>query len=310
MEQVRLGLDSSQPLAVQQWNSLIAINYAARKFDVKRMDTIETARQKCPQIRFVHVQTIDEHGTVMNYDGEQPPQNIQSTLKTHKVSLARYRRESNKIMTVLQRFALTQRASIDEAYLDLTEATNQKYLELKKVIESNQFQNNPSFQWEGVVLGGKFDPQTESDMRLLVASQLVTKIRETVFHELNYTCSAGIAPSKKFAKAVAGMNKPNQHTILPQHFLPTLLQTFPLKKIQVLCLSVLSVLSVCLSCLSCLSVCLVCLSVLSVLSVLSCLSGLSVYLSVCLSVCLLFVFLSLYSIDVDSFWLSLVMPLM
>lgn len=35
-EQVRLGLSPDEPLAVQQWQGLIAVNYAARKAGIKR----------------------------------------------------------------------------------------------------------------------------------------------------------------------------------------------------------------------------------------------------------------------------------
>lgn len=49
----------STPLAVQQWDGLIAVNYEARKFGVKRGDRADAARQKCPQIVLVHVETIN-----------------------------------------------------------------------------------------------------------------------------------------------------------------------------------------------------------------------------------------------------------
>lgn len=48
----------STPLAVQQWDGLIAVNYEARKFGVKRGDRADAARQKCPEIMLVHVETI------------------------------------------------------------------------------------------------------------------------------------------------------------------------------------------------------------------------------------------------------------
>ncbi|KAG1709713.1 hypothetical protein DVH05_020367 [Phytophthora capsici] len=36
VEQRRLGIPDGQPLAVQQWGSLLAVNYDARKFGVER----------------------------------------------------------------------------------------------------------------------------------------------------------------------------------------------------------------------------------------------------------------------------------
>ena len=58
VEHVRLGIPTSTPLAVQQWDGIIAVNYSARKFGVKRGDRAEGALSKCPQIKLVHVETI------------------------------------------------------------------------------------------------------------------------------------------------------------------------------------------------------------------------------------------------------------
>ncbi len=79
VEQHRLGLDASVPLgslfaldfaqknpadrssaAVQQWQGLIAVSYAARAFGIKRHDTAPEALKKCPQLRLVHVATYKE----------------------------------------------------------------------------------------------------------------------------------------------------------------------------------------------------------------------------------------------------------
>jgi DNA polymerase eta len=35
-EQVRLGLPDDVPIICAQWNSIIAVNYPARKFGIKR----------------------------------------------------------------------------------------------------------------------------------------------------------------------------------------------------------------------------------------------------------------------------------
>lgn len=45
-EQVRLGIDPSLPLLVQQWDALIAVNYPARKFGITRVEKIKDAKQK------------------------------------------------------------------------------------------------------------------------------------------------------------------------------------------------------------------------------------------------------------------------
>lgn len=51
VEQVRLGVPSSQPLAVQQWNNVIAVNYASRvPFGVKRGMSADECKRLCPNI--------------------------------------------------------------------------------------------------------------------------------------------------------------------------------------------------------------------------------------------------------------------
>jgi DNA polymerase eta len=36
IEQVRLGLDPEEPMAVQQWQGLIAVNYPARRIGLSK----------------------------------------------------------------------------------------------------------------------------------------------------------------------------------------------------------------------------------------------------------------------------------
>ncbi|WIA32722.1 hypothetical protein OEZ86_005908 [Tetradesmus obliquus] len=58
VEQKRLGIPRDVPCAVQQWNGLIAVNYAARAAGVTRHMRVAQAKQHCPELRLVHVQTI------------------------------------------------------------------------------------------------------------------------------------------------------------------------------------------------------------------------------------------------------------
>ncbi|WFC98171.1 DNA-directed DNA polymerase [Malassezia yamatoensis] len=97
-EASRLGVDCAKvPLAVLQWQGLIAVNYVARKFGVSRFNcSMEEAKNRCPDLQFVHVASYgpgDEHPQY--YDSPSP--------RTHKISLDLYRRESKKIMEIFQR---------------------------------------------------------------------------------------------------------------------------------------------------------------------------------------------------------------
>lgn len=62
----------------------------------------------------------------------------------------------------------------------------------------------------------------KSDIKLLIASSIVSEIRAAVKEQTGYECSAGIAHNKILAKLVCGMNKPNKQTILPLKQIPLL----------------------------------------------------------------------------------------
>ncbi len=59
VEHVRLGIARDVPLAVQQWENVIAVNYAARAAGVTRHERVDSIKKKCPGIRLVHVATLD-----------------------------------------------------------------------------------------------------------------------------------------------------------------------------------------------------------------------------------------------------------
>ena len=59
-EMVRLGADPESPLVVLQWDSLIAVNYPARKYGISRMDKKKDALKRCPHLQLVHVATFKE----------------------------------------------------------------------------------------------------------------------------------------------------------------------------------------------------------------------------------------------------------
>lgn len=58
VEQRRLNIPREVPVAVQQWDGLIAVNYAARAKGITRHMRVAEARLKCPELTLVHVETI------------------------------------------------------------------------------------------------------------------------------------------------------------------------------------------------------------------------------------------------------------
>lgn len=85
------------PLAIRQWDAVIAVNYPARKFGITRMDSVKSALEKCPHLRVVHVATFDP-----SQPDAKPLYIDHPNSETHKVSLDYYRKESKKIMQLFK----------------------------------------------------------------------------------------------------------------------------------------------------------------------------------------------------------------
>ncbi|KAJ1965189.1 N-acetyltransferase eso1 [Dipsacomyces acuminosporus] len=248
---IHIDLDASVPLAVQQWQGLIAVNYPAREKGVKRMDTPSEARDKCPDIRLVHVPTFTE--------GTRPAYHTSPRVSTHKVSLDAYRRASRQIMDVIKRLCPTMlKASIDEAYLDVTAVVKDRILrdfdrgaieltEYSDELYASGSQSNydqltlptPVVRWSVSRKGKERDPGTPTnsadatelgvlvggaaessvgwpDLQLKYAAEFAKFVRAAIFQELGYRCSAGIAHNMMLAKIGSALNKPNQQTIFCQ----------------------------------------------------------------------------------------------
>ncbi|KAK4048261.1 N-acetyltransferase eso1 [Microbotryomycetes sp. JL221] len=123
-EMARLGIDPNQPLAVQQWNGLIAVNYPARAFGITRHEPPAEALKKCPNLMLVHVATY-------RIGDQEPGYWIGAKPETHKVSLDPYRRESLRILKCFGEFGpIVEKASIDESYMDVTMPVRTQLLKL------------------------------------------------------------------------------------------------------------------------------------------------------------------------------------
>lgn len=127
---------------------LTTASYEARKFGVRSAMPTSQALRLCPQLILV------------------PPH------------FDLYKQESRAVREILERFtSKIQPLSLDEAYLDVTEA--------------------PHFQGS--------------------ATLIAREIRRLIHHELGLTASAGIAPNKFLAKVASDWNKPNgQFVVRPE----------------------------------------------------------------------------------------------
>jgi len=327
VEMVRLGVPRDLPLAVQQWGSLIAINYPARKYGISRRDSAASGLAKCPSLRLVHVETLD-------FDGGTRDDGV-AAAATDKVSLRRYRLASQHIFKLLLRVCgagAVEKASVDEAFVDLTPLVDAYLGSARRAGSSasaattaaatrragcivDAGSGGAARPWCGRpawadneaadrTAGGDGEdsaavPRTPlaaaaaavealaarrgvwhvlgrdgeevraraggdgegaagacqaeyaavvSDLlydgctggtagaasRLAVGAVIADYLRYTIWRELGYTSSAGIAPNKMLAKLGSARNKPNQQTLFPPAAIGAYMASLPLQKIRFL----------------------------------------------------------------------------
>lgn len=257
---VRLGTPRSIPLAVQQWDSLIAVNYAAREYGISRMDSARAAKAKCPELITQHVATFREgEGGKWAYR----PDVAGWRMRTDKVSLDPYRAESRKIIGTLKEaiqeraegykavgldtesgqhgeIGIVEKAGIDEVFVDLSAMVYwelmERYPELRAGPGGNSGNEElpppptTALEWSAAdALVDLDENETEDDdpdwddVAILIGSDIIRYIRNTIWVKLQYTCSGGIAKNKMMAKLGSARYKPNKQAVVRnravQHFL-------------------------------------------------------------------------------------------
>ena len=247
-EMVRLGVAETQPLAVQQWQGIIAINYPAREFGLSRHATVSEARAKCPDIVIQHVATWREGDDKWAYRDDAAKH-----IQTDKVSLDPYRLESRKSLALVKDvlppppIQRVEKASIDEVFLDLSAQIHgillSRYPELAHASHEDLTENLPlppstALDWKADALVDLDSAETEDDdpdwddVVMNIGSEIVRDVRKAIRERLKYTCSAGIARNKTMAKLGAGYKKPNQQTIVRNRAVRHFLSGFKVTKIR------------------------------------------------------------------------------
>ncbi|KAI1654723.1 DNA/RNA polymerase [Daldinia decipiens] len=238
-EMVRLGIAEDQPLAVQQWQGLIAVNYPAREFGIGRHCTVTDAKKLCPKLIAQHVATWKEGDEKWSYHDDAP-----SHIGTHKVSLDPYRLQSRKILALIKEslppnMQKVEKASVDEVFLDLSAHIHSILLQRFPELANPPPYDDPTeklpippvtaLDWQADALVDLEDAEAEADdpdwddVAILIGSEIVRDIRAQIRRTLGYTCSAGIAGNKMLSKLGSGYKKPNQQTVIRnravRHFL-------------------------------------------------------------------------------------------
>ncbi|XP_040362264.1 DNA polymerase eta isoform X1 [Rosa chinensis] len=214
------------PMAVVQYNSwqggrLIAVSYEAQRCGVKHSMRGAESKQVCPQIQLVQV-----------------------PVARGKADLNSYWSAGSEVVSILSRKGRCERASIDEVYLDLTDAAETMLAEAPperlEAIEEEALKSH--------VLGLDNEDRSEAkenvrrllcksnadrrDKLLACGALIVAELGLLVLKETEFTCSAGIAHNKMLAKLASGMNKPAQQTVVPLSSVKGLLESLPIRKMK------------------------------------------------------------------------------
>lgn len=183
------------------------MNYPARRAGVKKRTSLPEALKICPgkswypqsdgsltvfviDIKFLHVATYGP--------GDIEPQYYPSPSRsTHKVSLDPYRAASKNIFKIFRKYCKTiQRIGLDEGFLDLTDTVNKKIIDEYVPHLSDKIDDEVcgvDIDWDelGVPIGKEETTTTWKDLQLAVGARIAKEIRQEVYDELHYTCSAG-----------------------------------------------------------------------------------------------------------------------
>ncbi|CAG0921390.1 unnamed protein product [Notodromas monacha] len=216
---------------------IIAVNYEARAKGIKRGGTHgDDAKKICPEVHIFQIPEV-----------------------RGKADLTRYRDASKDVFKVLTSFSdCVERASIDEAYIDLTDIVEKRLkdvrdsgVKLRDYLCAEKFGNTFASGCDGGigVWLNKVLPSEESDeddemidgdeaserefsdhVRLTMGALFVEEMRAAVFEATGFRCSAGISHNKTLSKLGCGLNKPNKQTIMPMDAVPQLFSSMPISK--------------------------------------------------------------------------------
>ncbi|KAJ6664698.1 hypothetical protein lerEdw1_006271 [Lerista edwardsae] len=242
-----------KPCAVAQYKTwkgggLIAVSYEARAFGVTRNMWAADAKKLCPDLLLARVP--EAHG---------------------KADLTKYREASMEVMEVMSRFAVIERASIDEAYMDLTSAVQKRLQKLQgqpiaaeqlatthvegypdnldvvntvskdygdiqsEITLPTEEHSEEQMRQHGLcqwLASLPFGDPSDPDLQLTVGAMIMEEMRATVESVTGFRCSVGISHNKVLAKLACGRNKPNRQTLVSQSSVPLLFSTMPISNIR------------------------------------------------------------------------------
>ncbi|KAF6716494.1 DNA polymerase eta [Oryzias melastigma] len=217
---------------------IIAVSYEARAHGVTRNMWVADAKKLCPDLQVARVR--ESHG---------------------KADLTHYRDASVEVIEVMSRFAVIERASIDEAYMDLTSAVQQRLKNMSEeqinpgllkttyiqgypqteldpsssensVLDKEELRSKGLQQWLESLPTPSSAEQNCAELQLTMGALIVEEMRAAVEKQTGFRCSAGISHNKVLAKLACGLNKPNRQTVLPLESVTELFSSLPIGKIR------------------------------------------------------------------------------
>ncbi|AQK66440.1 DNA polymerase eta [Zea mays] len=168
---------------------------------------------------------------------------VQVPVARGKANLNLYRSAGAEVVAILASKGKCERASIDEVYLDLTDAAKEMLLQAPPDSPEGIFMEAAKSNILGLPADASEKEknvrawlcQSEADYQdklLACGAIIVAQLRVRVLEETQFTCSAGIAHNKMLAKLVSGMYKPAQQTVVPSSSVQDLLASLPVKKMK------------------------------------------------------------------------------
>jgi DNA polymerase eta len=252
VEQIRLKIPSTTPLAVQQWDSVIAVNYPARHAGVTRHSSYRDCLVKCPELLLVHVPTYSTRNPAVGmtvYGAMTGGQVNKLDRNDCKASLQPYRAAGVKVLTCLRKALqyyntpfVMEKASVDEVFIDISDIVDSLMIEYGFTIQRGCIVgvgSIPDLDWKECGCPAMDDGTLEesdkiSDLRIYLGTRVSSKLRLAVLNDLSYTISAGIAHNKMFAKLASAKNKPDQQTFVRQSMANPWLAITPFNRIRFL----------------------------------------------------------------------------
>ncbi|QLQ78291.1 hypothetical protein HG537_0A05380 [Torulaspora globosa] len=247
VEAIRCGYTKDDPVVCVQWNSIVAVSYAARKYGISRMVTIQEALKKTDKLIPIHTAVFKKGEDFWQYHDGWGPWNPDKDKKLpssdYKISLDPYRRESRKIFKIFTEYCdLAEKASVDEVFLDIARLCLQSLMGSEQLIPGRE---NPEIikpmqakfkdeSYEGneflpavpeelkqlPFIGDVYNPENLpliedwDDVLFALGSRIAQELRDEIKQSLGYTTSCGLASTKNVCKLASNFKKPDAQTII------------------------------------------------------------------------------------------------